>query len=182
MRKYVALSAAALAVVFALSYAVPAVGGPDAFSSASPTRLAKKALKTARGANRRSKQALARLDRKGGFLAATVQTVASGPATIGPQAVGAATANCPPGTVVISGGYSLTGVGAAVFFDHRSANGWSVGVENGPGDSSVTTSAQVTAEAQCVSTGNAVVSKRSSGRADRIRDQRLLERQRALYR
>lgn len=181
MRKFVTLSIAALVVVFGLSYAVPAVGGPEAFSSASPTRIAKKALKRARKADKRAKTALARLDRKSGFLAANVQTVASGPVTIAPQAVGAATANCPPGTAVVSGGYSLAGVGAAVFFDHRSANGWSVGVENGPGDSAVVTAAQVTAEAQCVAAGNAVISRRS-GRADRIRDQRLVEQRRAQLR
>ena len=50
MRRFVTLSAAALAVVFALSYAVPAIGGPPAFSSANPVKLAKKALKKARKA------------------------------------------------------------------------------------------------------------------------------------
>ena len=60
MRRFFTLSVAALVVVFVLSSAVPAVGGPGALSSASPVKLAKRALKTAKKADRRSKQALAK--------------------------------------------------------------------------------------------------------------------------
>jgi hypothetical protein len=59
MRRFVTLSVAALGVVFALSYAMPAVGGPRAVVSANPVKLAKKALKKATQADKRSKKALA---------------------------------------------------------------------------------------------------------------------------
>ena len=127
MRRFVTLSVAALALVFVLSYAVPAVGGPDAFSSASPVKVAKRALKTARKADRRSKQALAGFK---GVLGTNIQTVTSAPFTVVPGGVGTGIVNCPPGTVVISGGFLLTGPEASVFFDRRSGNGWTVGVDN----------------------------------------------------
>ena len=127
MRRSVTLSIAALVIVFVLSSAVPAVGGPGALSSASPVRLAKRALKTAKKADRRSKQALAKFN---GVVATNIQTVTSAPFTVVPGGVGSGSVDCPPGTVVISGGYLLTGIEASVFFDRRSANGWTVGVDN----------------------------------------------------
>ena len=112
VRRFVTLSVAALALVFALSYAVPAVGGPDALSSASPVKVAKRALKTARKADRRSRQALAGFK---GVLRTNIQTVTSAPFTVVPGGVGTGIVNCPPGTVVISGGFLLTGPEASVF-------------------------------------------------------------------
>jgi hypothetical protein len=52
------------AVVALLGMVVPALGGPRAFSAASPVSIAKKALKTAKKANTKSNRALARA-RKG---------------------------------------------------------------------------------------------------------------------
>jgi hypothetical protein len=51
-------------VVALLGMVVPALGGPRAFSAASPVSIAKKALKTAKKANTKSNRALARA-RKG---------------------------------------------------------------------------------------------------------------------
>ena len=85
MRRFVTLSVAALAVVFVLSYAVPAVGGPGALSSASPVKLAKRALKTAKKADRRSKQALAKFN---GVVGTNIRTVTSAPFTVVPGGVG----------------------------------------------------------------------------------------------
>ena len=180
MRRFVTLSVAALAVVFVLSYAVPAVGGPGgAFSSASPVKLAKRALKTARKADRRSKQAIARFK---GVVGANIQTLTSAPFTVVPGGVGSGILNCPPGTVVISGGFLLTGPEASVFFDRRSGNGWTVGVDNVAAGDPATGSptAQFTIDVQCAATGNTVTS-RSAG-ADRRRDRRLVEQRRAAHR
>jgi hypothetical protein len=49
---------AALAVVALLGMVVPALGGPRAFSAASPITLAKRALRTANKANKKSSKAL----------------------------------------------------------------------------------------------------------------------------
>jgi hypothetical protein len=181
MRRLLTLSVAALAVVFTLSYAVPAIGGPTAFSSASPVKLAKKALKRAKKADKRAKkaqatanQAIGRVSKNGGVLSANVQTVSSAPISVGPGTVSQGSVTCPAGTVVISGGYALTGTEASAIFDRRSGNGWSVGVDNLVGG----TAAQVVVDAQCAGAANAVVA-RSSARADRIRDRRALEAQRA---
>jgi hypothetical protein len=180
VRWFVTLSVAALAVVFVLSYAVPAVGGPGAFSSASPVKLAKRALKTARKADRRSKQALARFK---GVLGTNIQTVTSAPFTVVPGGVGSGFLECPPGTVVISGGFLLTGPEASVFFDRRSGNGWTVGVDNVAAGDPATGSptAQFTIDAQCAAIGPTVVSSRS-GSADRRRDRRLVDQRRAAHR
>jgi hypothetical protein len=185
MRRFVTLTIVVLAVVFALSYAVPAIGGPGALSSASPLSIAKKALKTAKKADRRAKQArkkadqaLAKLGRKQGFLAANVQTVSSAPKSIAQGAVEIAAVECPPGTVVLSGGYSLIGPEANVFSDRRSGNGWSVGGDN---TAALAGPASLTVDAQCASTGNVVISRRSE-RADHRRDSQLLEQQRAASR
>lgn len=180
MRRFVVLSIAALAVVFVLSYAVPAVGGPDALSSASPAKLAKRALKTARKADRRSKQAVAKFK---GVLGTNVQTVTSAPFTVAPGAVGSGSVNCPPGTVVLSGGFLLTGLEASVFFDRRSGNGWSVGVDNVAAGDPATGSpiAQFTIDAQCAGAGGTVASSRAAS-ADRRRDRRLVEQRRAAHR
>jgi hypothetical protein len=180
VRRFVVLSVAALAVVFVLSYAVPAAGGPGALSSASPVKLAKRALKTARKADRRSKQALSKFK---GVLGTNIQTVTSAPFTVAPGAVGSGFVNCPPGTVVISGGFLLTGPEASVFFDRRSGNGWSVGVDNVAAADPATGSptAGYTIDAQCAATGNTVVSSRSAS-ADRRRDRRLVEQRRAAHR
>ncbi len=180
MRRFVTLSVAALTVVFVLSYAVPASGGPGAFSSASPVKIAKRALKTAKKADRRSKQALAKFK---GVVATNIQTVTSAPFTVVPGGVGSGTLNCPPGTVVISGGFLLTGIEASVFFDRRSANGWTVGVDNVAAGDPATGSptAQFTIDVQCAATGDTVVSSRSAS-ADRRRDRRLVEERRAAHR
>lgn len=180
MRRFVTLSVTALAVVFVLSYAVPAVGGPGAISSASPVKLAKRALKTARKADKRSKQALAGFK---GVLGANIQTVTSAPFTVVPGGVGSGIVNCPAGTAVISGGFALTGQEASVVFDRRSGNGWTVAVDNVAAGDPATGSptAQFTIDAQCVGTGNAAVASRSAS-ADRRRDRRLLEERRALHR
>jgi hypothetical protein len=182
MRRLMTLSVAALAVVFALSYAVPAIGGPTAFSSASPVKLAKKALKRAKKADKRAKRAqatansvAAKVSKNGGVLAANVQTVSSAPISIASGTVSQGTVTCPAGTVVISGGFALTGTEASAIFDRRSGNGWSVGVDNlvVPGSP-----ATLVVDAQCAGAANAVVA-RSSERADRSRDRRVLEAQRA---
>jgi hypothetical protein len=180
MRRIVMLSVAALTIVFVLSYTVPAVGGPDAFSSASPLKVAKRALKTARKADRRSKQALARFK---GVLGTNIQTVTSAPFTVAPGAVGSGSVNCPPGTVVISGGFLLAGAESSVFFDRRSGNGWSVGVDNVAAGDPATGSptAQFTIDAQCAATGSAAASSRSAS-ADRRRDRRMVEQRRAAHR
>ena len=182
MRRLVTLTVVVLAVLFALSYAVPAIGGPSALSSASPLSIAKKALKKANKADRRARQArkkadqaLAKLGRKQGFLAAEVKTVTSAPKSIAQGAVEIASAECPPGTVVVSGGYSLIGPEANVFSDRRSGNGWSVGGDN---TAAVAGAATLTVDAQCASTGNVVISRRSE-RADHRRDRQLLDQQRA---
>jgi hypothetical protein len=180
MRRFVTLSVSALVVVFVLSYAVPAVGGPGAFSSASPVKVAKRALKTAKRADRRSKQALARFN---GVLGTNIQTVTSAPFTVVPGGVGSGLVNCPPGTIVISGGFLLTGPEASVFFDRRSGNGWTVGVDNVAAGDPATGSptAQFTIDVQCAATGSAVASSRSAS-ADRRRDRRLVAQRRAAYR
>jgi hypothetical protein len=180
VRRFVTLSVAALTVVFVLSYAVPAVGGPGAFSSASPAKLAKRALKTAKKADRRSKQALTRFN---GVVGTNIRTVTSAPFTVVPGGVGSGFVECPPGTVVISGGFLLTGPEASVFFDRRSANGWTVGVDNVAAADPATGSptAQFTIDAQCAAIGSAVASSRSAS-ADRRRDRRLVEQRRAAHR
>jgi hypothetical protein len=177
------LAAMALAVVFALSYVVPAVGGPRALSSASPLSVAKKALKTAKKADRRARQAKKKADDVAtslnkGFLGADVRTVSSAPVTIAQGAVQIASVDCPPGTVVLSGGYALIGPEANVFSDRRSGNGWSVGGDN---TAAVSGPATLTVDAQCATTGNAVAARRSTSR-DAQRDQRLAEQQRASHR
>ena len=180
MRRFVTLSVAALVLVFGLSYAVPAVGGPQAISSASPVKLAKRALKTARKADRRSKQAVAGLK---GVLGTNIQTVTSAPFTVVPGGVGNGIVGCPPGTVVVSGGYLLTGAEANVFFDRRSGNGWTVGVDNtAAGDPSTgSPTASFTIDAQCAKTGSTAAASRSAS-ADRRRDRRLVEERRAAHR
>jgi hypothetical protein len=191
MRRWVTLSVAGLAVVFALSYAIPAIGGPQAFSSASPVKLAKKALKTGKKANKRARKAqgtanraLGAITRNGGVLGANVQTVASPPVPIAAGTISSGTISCPAGAVVISGGYSLTGGEASAIFDHKSGNGWSVGVDNlaaavGAGGTGET--ATVVVEAQCATTATATTST-SSARADRARDARLIDAARAAAR
>jgi hypothetical protein len=52
-----------VAVVALLGMVVPALGGPKAFSAASPLSIAKKALKTAKKANKKSTKALLRASR-----------------------------------------------------------------------------------------------------------------------
>jgi hypothetical protein len=162
MRRSVTLTVVALAAVFALSYAIPAIGGPSALSSASPLSIAKKALKTSKKADRRARQArkkadqaLAKLGRKEGFLAANVQTVTSAPKSIAPGAVEIAAVDCPPGTVVISGGYALIGPEANIFSSRRAGNGWAVGGDN---TAAMAGAATLTVDAQCVSSGSVVAS------------------------
>jgi hypothetical protein len=179
VRRFVTLSVAALAVVFLLSYTVPAVGGPGAFSSASPTKLAKRALKTAKKADKRSKQAVAKFN---GVLSTNIRTVASAPVTIAPGAVGSGSVACPAGTVVISGGYLLAGAEGSVFFDRKSGNGWAVGVDNlAAADAPGAPTAQVTIEAQCAGVGSAATASSSSATADRRRDRRVVEQWRAAH-
>lgn len=182
MRRFIALAVTALAIVFTLSYVVPAMGGPTALSSASPLSLAKKAFKkakkadkNARKAGKKADQALAKLNRKEGFLGTTITTVSSAPKSIAQGAVDIAAVECPAGTVVISGGYSLIGPEANVFSDRKSGNGWAVG-----GDNTAATlgPATLTVDAQCAATGTVATASRSA-RADRLRDRRLLEAQRA---
>ena len=93
MSRFVTVTGLTLAVVFALTYAIPAAGGPQALSSADPVSLAKKALKKAKKADRTARQArtsanqaLAKLGKKGAFLSGTIQTVTSPPLTIPPTA------------------------------------------------------------------------------------------------
>jgi hypothetical protein len=183
-RHLIMLAAMALTVVFALSYVVPAVGGPRAVSSASPLSLAKKSLKTAKKANRTAKQAKKQADQattmlssRTGLLGSDVRTVSSAPVTIAPGAVQIASVNCPAGTVVVSGGYALIGPEASVFSNRRSGNGWSVGGDNVV---AMTDSATLTVDAQCAVTGGAVAARRSSV-SDPRRDQRLAEQQRASH-
>jgi hypothetical protein len=52
-----------VAVIALMGMVVPAIGGPRAFSAASPLSIAKKALKTAKKANRKSTKALLRASR-----------------------------------------------------------------------------------------------------------------------
>lgn len=181
MRRYLSVAVVALAVVFALSYAVPAVGGPQAVSSANPVKIAKRALKTAksakrdaRRANRRASQALNKVGRSGSLLGATVQEVASPVKAIPPGAIDSHSVACPAGTVVISGGWTLISGAANAFWDHKFGNGWSVGVSN---FDAISTNADITVFAICAPTGNAVLVR--SARADRQRDERLLQQQRA---
>jgi hypothetical protein len=158
MGRLVTLTVVVLAVVFALSYAVPAIGGPSALSSASPLSIAKKALKTSKRADRRARQArkkadqaLAKLGREQGFLAGSVQTVSSSPKSIAPGAVEIAAIECPAGTVVVSGGYALIGPEANVFSSRRSGNGWAVGGDNTAAADVGAGAASLTVDAQCVS-------------------------------
>jgi hypothetical protein len=181
-RRFVMLAAMALTVVFALSYVVPAVGGPHAISSASPLSIAKKALKKAKKADRTARQAKKKADTVGaslskGFLGADVKTVTSAPVTIAQGAVQIASVDCPAGTVVVSGGYALIGPEANVFSDRRSGNGWAVGGDN---TAAVSGPASLTVDAQCATTGNAVAARRSAA-SDTRRDQRLAEQQRASH-
>ena len=180
MRRFVTFSVAAIVVVFVLSSAVPAAGGPSALSSASPVKIAKRALKTAKKADRRSKQALARFK---GVVGTDIRTITSAPFTVVPGGVGSGTVNCPAGTVVISGGFLLTGPEASIFFDRRSGNGWTIGVDNVAAGDPATGSptASFTIDAQCAATGNAAVASRSAS-ADRRRDRRLVEERRAAHR
>jgi hypothetical protein len=159
MRPVVTLTVIALAVVFALSYAIPAIGGPSAFSSASPLSIAKKALRTSKKADRRARQAqkkvdqaLAKLGRTQGFLGGVVQTVSSAPKSIAEGAVDIAAVECPPGTVILSGGYSLIGPEAHVFSSRRSGNGWAVGGDNTAAAGVGGGPASLTVDAQCAST------------------------------
>jgi hypothetical protein len=160
MRRAATLTIIALAVVFALTYAVPAIGGPSALSSASPLSIAKRALKTSKKADRRARQALAKLNRTRGFLGETVQTVSSPPKSIAPGAVEIAAVDCPPGTVILSGGYSLIGPEANIFSSRRAGNGWAVGGDNTAAADVGAGPASLTVDAQCASTGKVVVSKR----------------------
>jgi hypothetical protein len=153
----------ALAVVFALSYAVPAVGGPKALSSASPLSVAKKALKTSKKADRRSRQArkkaneaLAKLAKSRGALGDAVQTVSSPPKSIAPGAVEIGSVECPAGTVVVSGGYSIIGPEANVFSSRRSGNGWAVGGDNTAAADVGAGPASLTVDAQCAPTARVV--------------------------
>jgi hypothetical protein len=177
-RRVAALTVLAMGVFFALTYVVPAAGGPEALSSASPTKIAKRALKTARKADRRSRQAIATLNNRKGFLAADVRTVSSAPTSIAQGAVQVVAVECPAGTVVVSGGYSLIGPEANVFSERRSGNGWSVGADN---TAAVAGPATLTVDAQCAATGNAVASRRGD-QLDRRRDERLAEQQRQAHR
>src|SRR5262249_46826804 len=156
--------------------------GPDAFSAANPATLAKKALTTAKKADRRARQAgkkadqaIATLNRTKGFLAADVRTVSSPAVSIAQGATQIVSASCPPGTIVVSGGFAMIGPDANVFSDRRSGNGWSVGGDN---TASTTGPATLTVDAQCAATGNAVAS-RHRDESDRERDRRLLEQQQA---
>jgi hypothetical protein len=178
------LAAMALAVVFALSYVVPAVGGPRAVSSASPLSLAKKALKTAKKANRTAKQAKKKADQavtslnvRKGILGSDVRTVSSAPVTIAQGAVQIASVDCPPGTIVLSGGFALIGPEANVFSERRAGNGWAVGADN---TAAVSGPATLTVDAQCATTGSAVAARRSAA-SDARRDRRLAEQQRASH-
>jgi hypothetical protein len=173
-------SVAAMAAVFVLSYAVPAMGGPQALSSASPVKVAKRALKTARKADKRSKQAVAGLK---SALGVNIQTVTSSPFTVAPGAVGSGSVACPAGTVVISGGFLLTGPEASVFFDRRSGNGWSVGVDNVAAGDPATGSptAQFTIDAQCAKAATATAASKSAS-ADRLRDRRAVVQRRTEHR
>ena len=182
MRKFIMLATAALTAVFVLSYAVPAAGGPDALSSASPLKVAKRALKTARKADKRSKQSLAKFN---GVLSSNIQTITSGTFTVVPGGVGSQILNCPPGTIIVSGGFLIAGAEAHVFFDRRSGNGWSVGVDNvAAGDPSTGSPiAQYTIDAQCARAGSAVAAAASrSASADRRRDRLAVQQRRAAYR
>ena len=165
MRRAVTLTVVALTISFTLSYAVPAVGGPSALSSASPLSIAKKALKTSKKADRRARQArkkadqaLAKLGRTQGVLAASVQTVSSAPKSIAPGAVEIAAVECPAGTVVVSGGYAVIGPEANVFSSRRSGNGWAVGGDNTAAADVGAGPASLTVDAQCASSGNVVTS------------------------
>jgi hypothetical protein len=184
-RHAAALAVLALGVVFALTYVVPAVGGPQAFSSASPTQIAKKALKTAKKADRRAKQAKksadsanAILKARKGVLSADVRTVSSADTSIAQGAVQIVAVQCPAGTTIVSGGYSLIGPEAHVFSNRRSGNGWAVGGDN---TAAVAGPATLTVDAQCAATGQAVASGHRQ-QLDRKRDQELLEQQRAAHR
>ena len=61
---------------------------------------------------------------------------------------------------MISGGYLLTGAEANVFYDRRSGNGWTVGVDNTAAGDPATGSptAPYTIDVQCAATGNTAVS------------------------
>ena len=171
---------AALVVVFVLSSAVPAAGGPGALSSASPVKLAEAGPENgeeggseieagAREVQRR------RRDKHSDGVVGAFHGRARG--------VGSGIVTCPLGTVVISGGYLLTGAEANVFFDRRSGNGWTLGVDNVAAGDPATGSptAQFTIDVQCAATGDTVVSSRSAS-ADRRRDRRLVEQRRAEHR
>ena len=158
MHRPVMLIVVALAAVFALSYAVPAIGGPTAFSSASPLSIAKKALKTSKRADRRARQAQKKANQALGVLGGTVQTVSSAPKPIPEGGVDIAAVDCPAGTVVISGGYALIGPEANVFSSRKAGNGWAVGGDNTaatPGSGP----ASLTVDAQCATAGKVVVSR-----------------------
>jgi hypothetical protein len=145
MRRFLMLSVVTLGVVFALSYAVPAIGGPHAISSASPLSLAKKALKTAKKSDKRSRRISGAINRNGGFVAANVQTVSSGTIQIAQGTISEGSVSCPSGTLVVSGGYSLIGTQASAQSDRRSGNGWAVQVDNIEG----LVPAQLVVDAQC---------------------------------
>ena len=157
MRSFVTLTVIVLTVVFSLSYVVPAIGGPTALSSASPLSLAKKALKTAKKADRRARQARKKADQalgtlRQGFLVANVQTVSSAPKSIAEGTSGIGSVECPPGTIVVSGGYALIGPEANVFSERRSGNGWSVGADNTAAADTAAGPASLTVDAQCATT------------------------------
>ena len=159
MHRPVMLAVVALAVVFALSYAVPAIGGPSAFSSASPLSIAKKALKTSKRADRRARQAQKKANQALGVLGGTVQTVSSAPKPIPEGGVEIASVDCPAGTVVISGGYALIGPEANVFSSRRAGNGWAVGGDNTAAAGTGGGPATLTVDAQCATAGKVVVSR-----------------------
>src|SRR3954454_7434288 len=80
-----------VAVVALLAMVVPALGGPRAFAAASPIAIAKKALKTAKRANKKSNKALLRATRgpaNESITSAKIANLTIKNEDIGPGAIG----------------------------------------------------------------------------------------------
>ena len=180
MRRFFTLSVAALVVVFVLSSAVPAVGGPRRFQLRQSRETCQAGLENGEESGSEIEAGARKVQRRRSDKHSDRDVGAFHGRAGG---VGSGTVNCPPGTVVISGGFLLTGIEASVFFDRRSANGWTVGVDNVAAGDPATGSptAQFTIDVQCAATGNTVVSSRSAS-ADRRRDRRAVEERRAAHR
>lgn len=89
---------------------------------------------------------------------------------IAPGDVDHATASCPPGTGLLSGGFSFIAADGEVFYeqDFGSRNSWSVGGDNF--DSSVT--GELTAFAFCAPSGSAVAARVGKARVESRADAR----------